>query len=285
MSNQNNHQTSGMQDTGHVWDDNLRELTNPPPNWWTIGFYASIAFVAIYGIIYPMIPLLESHTKGLLGWTSIQEYKQGLGEVQARREQYEKKLEGMTVQQILADQDMKTYTVNTTKVFFGDKCAACHGSNGQGNPGFPVLADDDWLWGGTVDKIEATISNGRKPMMPAHSKVLSQSEADTLVKYVTGLSQGKTDPEGQKLFQGKGCFACHGQDGKGNQAMGAANLTDSIWRFSGTEEGIRYTIVHGVNDPSDKESRNAVMPTFKNSLSATEIKKLAVYAHEFGGGQ
>ena len=31
---------------------------------------------------------------------------------------------------------------------FRDTCAACHGTEGQGGPGFPVPNAGCWLWGG-----------------------------------------------------------------------------------------------------------------------------------------
>ena len=83
----------------------------------------------------------------------------------------------------------------------------------------------------------------------------------------------------------QGCIGCHGMEGKGMQMMGAANLTDAIWRFTpGTEESVKYTISHGVNSGT-KETLNAEMPSFQQQLSETDIKKLAVYVHKLGGGQ
>ncbi len=273
--------------TGHIWDDNLRELTNQPPKWWMIGFWASIGLVVLYSILYPMWPLINTHTKGILGWTSIKEYKEDLKEIEAMRAKYEQQLPGKSAAEILADPELKQYVVRSAKVLFGDNCAACHGSGGQGNPGFPVLADDDWLYGGTIDKIVETITNGRQGMMPAHGSRFSEQQIEDLAKHVKALSTGGEHAPGKALFEGEaGCFACHGMDGKGNQALGAANLTDGIWRFgNGSLEDIKYTITHGVNDASDPKTRNAVMPTFGKRLSETDIKKLAVYVHELGGGQ
>lgn len=268
--------------TGHVWDDNLAELVNPPPKWWMIGLHASWLLVVLYGLFYPMWPSLSGYTKGILGWTQIGEYKQDLQAIEAVRAKYEERLVTADAAGILADQELRDYTVKSAKVLFGDNCAACHGSGGQGNPGFPVLADDDWLYGGDINTIQASIVNGRMGMMPAKGGAqLSEAEIDQLAN---AIAQGQ--PTSTPLFMEKGCFACHGMDGKGMQALGSANLTDGIWRFSGTVEGIKYTIAHGVNDPSDKESRNAVMPTFGGTkLSETDIKKLAVYVHQLGGGQ
>lgn len=273
--------------TGHIWDDNLRELTNPAPKWWMMAFWASVAFVVGYAIIYPMIPLVSSHTKGMTGWTAIGEYKEALAEVEAIRKPYEDKIAAMSAKEILADADLSAYVEASGKVLFGDNCAACHGNGGQGNPDYPVLADDDWLFGGTIEQIQTTITNGRKGMMTAHAATLSDDEINTLASYVVGLSEGQSDEKGKALFQSKACFACHGMDAKGMAALGSANLTDGIWRFDEEDKmasAVR-TIKHGVNAAGDANTRNAEMPAFGGKLSEADIKKMAVYVHKFGGGQ
>jgi len=271
----------GAPDTGHVWDDNLRELLNEPPKWWMIGFYASLLTVVVYAIIYPMIPLANTHTKGVTGWTSIGEYKQDLEAIEAKRSKYEDKLKGMSAAAILADDELSEYVVRSGKVLFGDNCAACHGTEGSGNTNFPVLNDDDWLYGGDINTIEQTITNGRTGNMPAHS--MSAEELDKLASAIVA-----GNPASEPLFTSKGCFACHGADGKGMHALGSANLTDDIWRFKSDDQlaSVKHTITHGVNFPVDPETRNAVMPKFGGGkLSDTEIRKLAVYVHKLGGGQ
>nr|VFK40125.1 MAG: cytochrome c oxidase cbb3-type subunit 3 [Candidatus Kentron sp. SD]VFK45438.1 MAG: cytochrome c oxidase cbb3-type subunit 3 [Candidatus Kentron sp. SD] len=284
----------GEKNTGHIWDDMIRELTNPPPRWWMIAFVASLLFVVGYSILYPTWPGITGFTKGILGWTSIKEYKEGVSEVDDKRAKFEARLEGLSAKEILADTDLFKYTKASAKVIFGDYCAACHGSVGQGNTGFPVLIDDDWLYGGTIEKIEETITLGRKGIMPAKGgQTLSEKDIATLANYVHDLSQenqGKENLEGKNLFMQKGCVGCHGMDAKGMQAMGSANLADPIWRF--TPEGdqsildsARYTITHGVNDPSNPKSRNAEMPSFRERLDETTIRKLAVFVHALGGGQ
>ena len=40
------------------------------------------------------------------------------------------------------------------RTLFGDNCAACHGVNGTGGPGFPNLAAKAWLWGGEPETID-----------------------------------------------------------------------------------------------------------------------------------
>jgi len=88
------------------------------------------------------------------------------------------------------------------------------------------------------------------------------------------------------LFAEKGCIACHGEDGKGMEAMGSANLVDKVWRFDSSVEGVKRTIAYGVNS-GDPMGRVAVMPGFKEvgKLSDAEMKKLAVYVYQFGGGK
>ncbi len=269
--------------TGHIWDDNLRELANPAPNWWMMAFYASIAFVIGYGLIYPMIPLTDSYTKGLTGWTAIGEYKAATSEVEAVRKPYEDKIAKMSAKEILADAELSAYVEASGKVIFGDNCAACHGTGGSGNPGFPVLADDDWLYGGSIEQIQTTITNGRQGMMPKMGgQQLTDAEIDKLANAIYNGTVTK-----EPLYTSKGCMGCHGPDGKGMAALGSANLTDGIWRFSESDQlaSIKHTIKHGVNDGSDPETRKPKMPSFKDKLSEQDIKKMAVYVYKFGGGK
>lgn len=282
------HEAADAQTTGHVWDDDLADLTNQPPRWWMLGLAASALFCVAYFIYYPTFPLatMGTFTKGIGGWTTIKEMEEAQGEVEAVRGKYEAKLKGMTPAAILADSELAEYVIRSGKVLFGDNCAACHGQNGIGTHDkeglfAPVLNDDDWLFGGKIDEIHASIEGGRQGMMMAHKDILSAAEIDTLANAIA-----KSQPNSTPLFAEKGCTACHGEEGKGIQAMGSANLTDKLWRFDGSVEGIKHTIANGVN-AGDPQGRVAVMPSFKQAgkLSDTEMKKLAVYVYKFGGGQ
>jgi cytochrome c oxidase cbb3-type subunit 3 len=294
----------GENNTGHFWDDNLRELKNPPPRWWMIAFWASVAWWVLYALLYPMWPALpgaaeegRDFTPGLLGWTSIKEYEEGVEQVEAVRSEYEQQIAEKTAEEILADPGLTQYTLASAKVLFGDYCSACHGSGGQGNPGYPVLADDDWLYGGSLAKIQETITIGRKGAMTAHKDILTEEEVDQLAKFAVALSEGeKGSEESWALFNAKGCTACHGQEANGVLAelpngeivsVGAANLTDAIWRFRpGGYESARHTILYGVNQPGVEQTRDAVMPAFGEAgqldgkLDPDQIKKLAVYVDQ-----
>jgi len=311
---------SQVSDTGHVWDG-IRELNNPCPRWWLNSLYLSGLMVVVYFVLYPSLPLVNDSTKGLLGWTQINEFKEDLAQVEAVRAPFEQKLAEMSAVEILADQEMLNYAIGSSKVLYGDNCAACHGTGGAPaeSAGYPNLTDDDWLFGGDINDIMMSIANGRAGTMMAHGNLLSTDEVDQLVQFVVASANGTATEAGMALFTAKGCFACHGADAKGIKAMGSANLTDKIWRFSGDEDQIRHTIVHGVNDASDPQTRVAVMPQWSEKvaimlqvradaiaddedpndidwsdelegdeaerLTETEIKKLAVYVHQFGGGQ
>ena len=78
----------GENNTGHIWDDNLRELANPPPRWWMIAFWASVLWWIGYAILYPMWPIGQKPTPGILGWSQMQEYQEGVAEVEAVRAEY-----------------------------------------------------------------------------------------------------------------------------------------------------------------------------------------------------
>jgi len=287
-------QAGGVPTTGHVWDDDLGDLTNQPPKWWMLGLTASAIWCVVYFLYYPSIPVSNAHSffKGIGGWTAITEMEADKSVVDEVRGKYEAKLKGMTPAAILADSELTEYVTRSGKVLFGDNCAACHGTNGVGTTDkqglfAPVLRDDDWLYGGKIDDIYTSIAGGRQGVMTPHKGVLTDKQIDDVAKYVKALSEGKGDsePAGKAVFASSDCTACHGADGKGMQAMGSANLTDAIWRFDGSLEGIKRTIENGVNAGPD--ARVAVMPSFQaaGKLSDAEMKKLAVYVYKFGGGQ
>ncbi len=311
------HQTKG---TGHNWDG-ITELDNPPPRWWLNALYLSGLLVLVYFILYPALPLVKGSSEGLLGWTQMTEYKEQMAEVEAIRAPYEQQISASSVDMILSDNALLQYVMTSSKVLFGDNCAACHGVGGQPQSGmaYPVLADDDWLYGGTTDDIMLSIAQGRVGYMPAHADELTEGELALLTDFVIHGADEQYSPAGKALFIKKECVSCHGDDAKGDKSAGSANLTDKVWRFSKHEQAVRETILHGVNDDSDPNTRQAVMPSWNQRLAAkirakqealeagetlteldlqqvftgdeterlseNDIKKLTIYVHQMGGGE
>jgi cytochrome c oxidase cbb3-type subunit 3 len=241
------------------------------------------------------MPATNSYFAGVGGWSAIKEMEADKGTVDAVRNKYEMKLKDMTPAAILADAELSEYVKRSGKVLFGDNCAACHGTNGVGTKDkeglfAPILTDDDWLYGGKIDAIHETIVAGRQGMMTGHKDSLSAQQIDDVSKYVIALSEGKGDDAsvaaGKKVFAESDCTGCHGPDAKGMEAMGSANLTDKVWRFDGSLDGVKKTVTYGVNS-GDPMARVAVMPNFKaaGKLTEAEMKKLAVYVYKLGGGK
>lgn len=273
---------SGTETTGHEWDG-LKELNTPLPKWWLYVFYACIAFSAVYVVLFPALP----GWSGLLGITAREELTADLEQQRLSRAVWEEKFNTLTVDQIAADPELMQYAMAGGAAVFGENCAPCHGSGGAGAPGYPVLADDDWLWGGTLDAIATTIRHGirnttdddaRVSDMPAFGAdgTLNHEQIEQVADYVLSLNgEGKATKEGAAIFE-ENCAACHGEDGKGNHDVGAPNLTNGIWLFTGTKDKIMQQVF---------KPHQGVMPAWQGRLSDAEIKEAAIYVHSRGGGQ
>ena len=292
----------GENNTGHFWDDeqDLRELNNRPPRWYMQSMFVGLIAIVFYSFYFPSIPWFGDHYKGYADengktWTMITEMNESVAELEAYREKKfaatEQAIADSSLEDIVRDDELKTYAIKTAKTLFGDNCAACHGAGGQGNAGFPVLADDDWLYGGSLAKISQSITNGRKGNMPARMLGVTDAQAAELATFLieTGKgAHGNPNPASKALYMMKGCIGCHGPTLAGNQMLGSANLSDSIYRFEAEDQhaSVVRTILHGVNQANNPETQDAVMPAFGHSkvINATQIKKLAVYVHQLGGG-
>ncbi|MBD3767550.1 MAG: cytochrome-c oxidase, cbb3-type subunit III [Gammaproteobacteria bacterium] len=279
--------------TGHIWDEDIRELDYPPPLWWMLAFYAGFVMIVFYALYYPTVPTPTGHTKGLAGWTAMTEYKDDFEILNKwRAEKFaaqEQALAEKTVEEILADKSLVDYAVATSRATFGDYCAACHGAGGAGNVGYPILADDDWLYGGDVNTIYQTLVMGRNGNMPAYGAMLSSEQIGNVADFVIAMSQGKAEAEavaaGREVYNSIGCAGCHMPDGSGMPVLGAARLNDKVWRFSGDRAEVMKTIAKGVNATGEKNTRYAVMPAFQGRLGDKEVKRLSIYVHSLGGGK
>lgn len=249
--------------TGHVWDDDLKELNTPLPRWWLHLFNITIIFALVYLVFFPGL----GNFAGVLGWTQEKQYQDEIAAAQAAQESVFARFREMEPAALMADAD----AMATAGRLFRQNCAMCHGSDGRGAAGFPNLADDDWQWGGTHEQIMATLQGGRMAAMPPWAAALGEDGVREVVAYVLQLSGQEADAQlasaGQTRFQ-MVCIACHGVDGTGNQVLGAPNLTDDVWLYGGSAEDIEYGLHNG---------RNGLMPAFGQTLPEEHRKLLAAY--------
>lgn len=263
------------EDTGHVWDGDLRELNNPLPRWWMWMFLLACVFSVGYLVLYPG---LGSYA-GVLGFSTQ-------GELAAHRQAAEKvqneiygKYLSMDVKQVAADPDAR----EIGQRLFLNYCAQCHGSDARGSRGFPNLADNDWIYGGEPDTIRQSITKGRNGMMPPFAGMIDGKLAGDTAQYVRSLSGLTSDPirasRGEGTFKTT-CAACHGSSGKGNQALGAPNLSDSVWLYGSSEGSIVDAILKG---------HNGHMPAHEEILTPERIRMLTAYvwglSNSGGAGQ
>ena len=251
--------------TGHVWDEDLGEYNNPLPRWWSWLFYLTIVFGVIYLILYPGL----GSWRGTLGWSQVSQ----LQEETAAAERLHGPLYERFAKVDIADLARDPEALAIGQKLFLNNCAQCHASDGGGSRGFPSLIDRDWLWGGEPKQIQATIAGGRTGTMPAFGAVLGDAGVKDVAHYVLSLSGSTHDSlrslRGEATFKSI-CAACHGADGKGNQALGAPNLTDRIWLHGGGEPAIIETVTQG---------RTSQMPAHAGLLSPARISLLSAYVY------
>jgi len=312
MSN-SNQKTGGAPSTGHEWDG-IEELTNPVPRWWIWSFYFTVVICIIYWVIYPAWPVGKGYTTGTFNDITYNVVSKEDGSVKEvtthwntrallmadmqrgkealKQKAYMDEVSKASFNEILEDPDKMAFARSLAKGIFGDNCAACHGTGGTGVVGlFPNLADDDWLWGGKVEEIQATIKDGRQGYMPDFKDSFNEEQMDAVTEYVLSLSGHSMDTKkvamGERIFNGEegGCYYCHTTKATGMKSVGSANLTDSIWTVAdvtGAESldakkaTVKSVIANGVNRK---------MPGWSERLTDNDIKLLTVFVHELGGGK
>ncbi len=280
-----------VETTGHEWDG-IEELNNPLPRWWLWTFYLTIIWGIGYVIAYPAWPLINGATPGLLGYSSRAEVAADIASVDAANAPLNDMIVAMDLDAIAGDPEVGAYAISAGGAVFRTFCIQCHGSGAAGVEGFyPNLRDDDWLWGGDMEAIYTTISHGiradedddtRLSEMPVFGDdYLSHEEIAQAAQYVLSLSGRATDEtlleEGAVVFEDN-CAACLGEDGTGDIYVGAPNLADALWLYGGDLETVTETITN---------SRGGVMPAWSTEgrLNEAQLRQVAVYVHELGGGE
>ncbi|WP_210530012.1 cytochrome-c oxidase, cbb3-type subunit III [Rubellimicrobium arenae] len=290
-----NDKTPTVQTTGHEWDG-IEELNNPLPRWWLWVFYATIVWGIWYTIAYPAWPMISGATAGYLGFSTRGDVATDIAAAEEARSGLMEKLAAVDLTQLPQDPDLQAFAVSAGASVFRANCAQCHGAGAAGNMsgGFPNLLDDDWLWGGSITDVAATVTNGvrndsspdaRWSQMPAFGEMLEPADIDAVVNHVLAISGQEHDAalaeKGAQVFADN-CTGCHGEDGHGMREVGAPNLTDAVWLYGGTPEKLKETVTY---------ARFGIMPAWSeqfrpaNGLSQAEINAVAAYVHGLGGGE
>ena len=255
--------TNGDNTSGHVWDEDLREMNNPLPRWWVWLFVITIVYSLIYLVAYPGL----GSYKGKLGWTEVKQYEQEIESANTALKPLYAKFLDMPVAVLATNAEAKAIGER----LFMNNCSQCHGSDARGSRGFPNLTDQDWLYGSSPEKILETITNGRIGMMPPMAAMVgSADDVKNVANYVLSISGSMYDSGRAGLGKAKfaGCAACHGSEGKGNQDIGAPNLTDNIWLHGAGEAAIIKRI---------NEGKINQMPAQAAKLTPEQLKVLAAY--------
>ncbi|MGJ8682349.1 cytochrome-c oxidase, cbb3-type subunit III [Paraglaciecola sp.] len=281
-------------DDMHHEFDGIIEINNQLPKWWTMLFYICIVWGLVYLVLYPGL----GNFKGVLNWQSSNQDIRSLAESKAAVEalktngvvsQYDREIDAANeafapifdayYEKSIPELAKDSGALKVGQRLFAQNCSQCHGSDAGGQRGFPSLTDNDWLYGGSPEKIKETLLHGRKAMMPAWGDVLGAKGVEEVVAYTLSLSN-RPDLDQNMVAAGKekfsNCVACHGVDGKGNQAFGAPNLTDQIWLYGATDKSVIETLTHG---------RNGVMPPFKDTLGEKKVHLVASYVYSLSQGK
>ncbi|WP_299778732.1 cytochrome-c oxidase, cbb3-type subunit III [uncultured Roseobacter sp.] len=248
--------------TGHEWDG-ITEFRNPVPRIFKLSYVLTVLISILMWVLLPSWPGVRDIWPGVLGYSSRTTVLEGVEEAEALR------------QQAPAQTSMRPLG----SILFADNCAACHGYDLAGQPGFPSLTDAAWLWSGTRAEIIATIRYGintdhpaaRYSEMPAFGRdgMLPKPELEAIAHYVARLSGPAPDHDSAAALAFEdNCSACHGARGSGMEGTGAPRLDDAQWIYGGSIEAILESLHAG---------RRGVMPAWEGRLNDRQIEELADY--------
>ena len=270
--------------------DGIRELDSNPPRIWTVIYITTVLAAVGVFVAYPSIPFLANLTHDDAKSSSRTSLIEAVQKVEANPTSLQARFEQASIEQAEADPELQAYAVAAGHAAFGENCAACHGGAGRGNAGYPNLADKDWLWGGSVEAIQHTLNVGirwpgsddtRISEMPAFGAqhILERAQIVDLVEYVRSLSDAEHNTAAAARATSTftdNCSACHNEGGRGNQELGAPNLSDATWLYGGSRGAIFNSIWH---------SRAGAMPAVGKRLSEDTVRKLVIYVRNLGGGE
>jgi cytochrome c oxidase cbb3-type subunit 3 len=273
---------SGKETTGHDWDG-IKELNNPLPRWWLYILWACVIWAFGYYFWSSPIPGIQGFQE-----PKRERLADDMAAARAHQTVFLEKIAEAQLQDIRDDPDLLNFAIAGGGSAFADNCAPCHGQGGAGGPGFPTLADDAWIWGGTLEDIHQTLLHGIRSddpdtryseMIAFGDGLLDHAQVSDVAEYVLSLTGQATDraavAQGKVLFEDN-CVACHAEGGVGDIAQGAPALNDAVWLYGGTKADIEAQVW---------KPKHGVMPAWVGRLDGATIKMLTVYVHTLGGGQ
>jgi cytochrome c oxidase cbb3-type subunit 3 len=171
--------------------DGIKELDNSLPPWWVYMFYASIIFAVVYLVRFEVFD----------GDNQVTEYNKAVAEAKTSLDKYKETATDLvdvsTVTLLTDEKDLKR-----GKAIYSLNCAACHLADGGGSIG-PNLTDENWILGGGIKNVFATVSNGGRDGkgMVAWNKILKPIDVAKVSSYIISL-QG-TKPANPKKPEGE----------------------------------------------------------------------------------
>jgi cytochrome c oxidase cbb3-type subunit 3 len=276
---------TGYETTGHDWNG-IRELNTPFPRIVIWALALAFAYSIVAWVLLPAWPTGRDFTRGLLGLDQGEVALSRLERLDRRRADWLARFETADFAALASDEALMARAMPAAARLFRDNCAACHGEGGKGGPGFPNLADDHWLWGGSPEAIAETIRVGinsthaetRYAQMPAFGKdgMLAPAELAALTDHVVALGEGTSEPDGEgAAIFAENCAACHGEGGAGGLENGAPSLVDRASIYGQDRETVWRTLQGG---------RAGVMPHWQERLGEAEIHLLAIFVAGIGSG-
>lgn len=279
---------TGHMTTGHEWDG-LQELNQPLPKWWLYVLYATMAWAAVYFVLYPSVPWINGYFHGILGYSTRAGVDADVAAVTKQRSTYMDQIKILPYDAIRKNPQLLAVAETAGRITFANNCQPCHGAGGGGNPGFPALAAGNWLWGGKLADIQQTVTFGirsgldaaRQSEMPRFGAdgVLKPEEIQSLADYVMMLFgkpvANRDVTQGKRLFA-ENCAVCHGDAGQGNREIGAPRLASRTHLIADDRDGV----VAQMTNP-----HMGVMPNWNQRLDLATIKAVTLYVHSLGGGE
>lgn len=280
---------TGRTTTGHEWDG-LKELNTPLPKWWFWTFVVTVIWGIGYAVVYPSVPWINTYYPGLIGYSQRATVTAEVKALEARRAEVMGKLRSVKLADVKQDPALYAVAMTAGRLAFAENCQACHGAGGAGRPGFPALAGDAWIWGGSLEAIQQTITAGirsahpdaRTSQMPRYGAdaILKETEIDEVTDFVMtlykpGAPAGAGAAKGAVIFA-ENCAACHGDKAEGKRDVGAPALRSSVHLYGDTRAAVRAQI---------SNPKQGVMPNWNTRLDEATIRAVTLYVHGLGGGE